>query len=132
MDVVSLRWAWLAAILLTPFLQKLARRRQAGQPVMDMEGVRSRVASAREPVAIAGLVVIVAVLACCCGALLAAGVTALLLSPQWLGGVLVAVAAACALAAVPEVRGIRRGLRARRLRLHGDDVTRELDGRPPT
>jgi hypothetical protein len=126
-----LRWGWLAAILFAPFLQKLARSRQAGKPVVDMEGVRSRVASARGPAEIAGLAVVAAVLVCCCGALLAAGVTALLLSPQWLGGVLVAVAAVCALAAVPEVRGIRRGLRARRLRLHGDDVTRELDGTPP-
>jgi hypothetical protein len=128
---VSLRWAWLAAILLVPLLRKLVRSRQAGRPVVDMQGVRSRVASARQPAAIAGLVAVVAVLVCCCGALLAAGVTALLLSPQWLGGVLVAVAAVCALAAVPEFRGIRRGLRARRLRLHGDDVTRELDGTPP-
>jgi hypothetical protein len=128
---VSLRWVWLAAILLAPLFRKLARSRQAGRPVVDMEGVRSRVASAREPAELAGLVVVVAVLVCCCGALLAAGVTALLLSPQWLGGVLVAVAAVCALAAVPEVRGIRRGLHARRLRLHGDDVTRELDGTPP-
>jgi choline-glycine betaine transporter len=128
---VSLRWAWLAAILLAPLLRKLVRSRQAGRPVVDMQGVRSRVASARQPAAIAGLVAVVAVLVCCCGALLAAGVTALLLSPQWLGGVLVAVAAVCALAAVPEFRGIRRGLRARRLRLHGDDVTRELDGTPP-
>ena len=126
-----LGWKWLAVILLAPLLRKLVRSRQAGRPVVDMQGVRSRVASAREPAAIAGLVVVVAVLVCCCGALLAAGVTALLLSPQWLGGVLVAVAAVCALAAVPEVRGIRRGLHARRLRLHGDDVTRELDGTPP-
>ena len=126
-----LGWKWLAVILLAPLLRKLVRSRQAGRPVVDMQGVRSRVASAREPAAIAGLVVVVAVLVCCCGALLAAGVTALLLSPQWLGGVLVAVAALCALGAVPEVRGIRRGLHARRLRLHGDDVTHELDGTPP-
>jgi hypothetical protein len=128
---VSLRWAWLAAILLAPLIRKLVRSRQAGRPVVDMRGVRSRAASAREPAAIAGLVVVVAVLVCCCGALLVAGVTALLLSPQWLGGVLVGVAAVCAVAAVPEVLSIRRGLRARRLRLHGDDVTRELDGTPP-
>jgi hypothetical protein len=128
---VPLRWIWLAAILLAPLLRKLVPSRQAGRPVVDMQGVRSRVASAREPAAIAGLVVVVAVLVCCCGALLAAGITALLLTPQWLGGVLVGVAAVCALAAVPEVRGIRRGLHARRLRLHGDDVTRELDGTPP-
>jgi choline-glycine betaine transporter len=128
---VSLRWAWLAAILLAPLLRKFVRSRQGGRPVVDMQGVRVRVASAREPAEIAGLVMVVAVLVCCCGALLAAGVTALLLSPQWLGGVLVAVAAVCALAAVPEVRGIQRGLRARRLRLHGDDVTRELDSTPP-
>ena len=128
---MPLRWIWLAAILLAPLLRKLVPSRQAGRPVVDMQGVRSRVASAREPAAIAGLVVVVAVLVCCCGALLAAGITALLLTPQWLGGVLVGVAAVCALAAVPEVRGIRRGLHARRLRLHGDDVTRELDGTPP-
>jgi protein-S-isoprenylcysteine O-methyltransferase Ste14 len=128
---VPLKWTWLAAILLAPLLQRLARSRQAGRPVVDMQGVRSRAASAREPAAIAGLVVVVGVLLCCSGVLLAAGVTALLLSPQWLGVVLVAVAAVCAVAAVPEFLGIRRGLRARRLRLHGDDVTRELDGTPP-
>jgi choline-glycine betaine transporter len=128
---VSLRWAWLATVLLAPLIRRLAGSRQAGRPVVDMEGVRSRVESAREPAAIAGLVVVVAVLLCCCGVLLAAGVTALLLGPQWLGAALVVVALVCALAAVPEFLGIRRGLRARRLRLHGDDVTRELDGRPP-
>jgi hypothetical protein len=128
---VSLRWIWLAAILLAPLLRRFTRSRQAGRPIVDMQGVQSRVASAREPATIAVLIVVVAVLVCCCGALLAAGVTALLLSPQWLGGVLVGVAAVCAGAAVPEIRSIRRGLRARRLRLHGDDVTRELDGTPP-
>ena len=128
---MSLGWKWLAVLLLAPLLRKFVRSRQGGRPVVDMQGVRARVASAREPAEIAGLVMVVAVLGCCCGALLAAGVTALLLSPQWLGGVLVAVAAVCALAAVPEIRGIRRGLRARRLRLHGDDVTHELDGTPP-
>ena len=92
-----LGWKWLAVILLAPLLRKFVRSRQAGRPVVDMQGVRSRVASAREPATIAGLVAVVAVLICCCGALLAAGVTALLLSPQWLGGVLVAVAAVCAL-----------------------------------
>jgi len=130
--VSPLRWAWLAAILLAPLLRRFARSRQAGRPIVDMQGVRSRVASAGEPTAIAGLAVVVAVLVCCCGALLAAGVTALLLSPQWLGGVLVGVAAVCAVAAVPEILGIRRGLRARRLRLHGDEVTRELNGTPPS
>jgi len=59
-----LRWAWLAAILFAPFLQKLARSRQAGKPVVDMEGVRSRVASARGPAEIAGLAVVAAVLDC--------------------------------------------------------------------
>jgi choline-glycine betaine transporter len=129
---VSPRWVWLAAILLAPLLRRFARSRQAaGRPVVDLRGVRSRVSAAREPAAIVGLAAVVAVLVGCCGALLAAGVTALLLSPQWLGGVLVGVAVVCALAAVPEILGIRRGLRARRLRLHGDDVTRELDGKPP-
>ncbi|MGA2282249.1 MAG: hypothetical protein ABSH07_00980 [Candidatus Dormibacteria bacterium] len=128
---MPLRWAWLAAILLAPLLRKLVRPRQGGRPPVDVQAVRSRVASARESAGIATLFVIVLVLACACAALLAAGVTALVLSPQWLGAVLVGVAAAVALAGVPETLRLRRAVHARRLRLHGREVSRELDGTRP-
>ena len=124
-------WRWITQLLLLLVAWRVARSRRSGQPVVNAEAVKSRVAAAMEPVGIAGHLVVIAVVACVCAALLIAGVTALVLSPRWLGGTLVGVAAICALAAVPEVRRVRRTLRARRLRLRDSAVTRELDAGGP-
>ena len=125
-------WNWLSRILLSTLTRQFARSRQRGRPAIDIQAVRSRVASAREAAGIAGRSVIVAVLACLCAALLAAGTTALVLSPRWLGGTLVGVAAALALVMVPEIVQLRRAVRARQRRLHDREVSRELDHTPPT
>jgi hypothetical protein len=129
---MSPKWAWwLVALVVLPLIRRFVGPRPGGRPGVDVEAVRSRVAAAREPAGIATRIAVVAVVACACAALLAAGVTALLLSPQWLGIALVVVAALLALAATPQVVRVRRTLRARRLRLHGHEVSQELDGTRP-
>ncbi len=85
----------------------------------------------REPAAIAGRFVAVALLACLFAGLLAAGTPALVLGPSWLGWTAFGVALLVALAAVPLVGGLRRALRARRLRLRDRALGRELDGTRP-
>ena len=96
-----------------------------------MQAFRARVAAAREPASIVALLLVLVILACPAAALIAAGVTLLLLGPQWLGGAFAGVAVLLILAMVPEIVRLRRTLHARRLRLHGSAVTRELDSTRP-
>ena len=126
-----LPWRWIGQLFLMLVAWRVARARASGKPVVDAQAVRSRVAAALEPAGIAGHLAVIAVIAGLGAALLIAGVTALLLSPQWLGIALVVVAAVCALAGIPEVVRVRRLLRARRLRLRAGAVNRELDGGGP-
>ena len=125
-------WSWLTRILLATLARRLVRSRRGGRPAVDVETIRSRMASAREPAAIAGRFAVVVAVACWCALLIAAGTTMLVLGPRWLGAVLAGVAAASALAAVPELVRLRRALRDRRLRLRAQQVSRELGGGPPT
>jgi hypothetical protein len=124
-------WNWLTKLALLLVAWRLARSRQAGRPMVDVQAVRSRIASAREPAGIAGRLLVILVLAVPCAALIVAGITALVLSPQWLGATMVGVAAIPALATVPQIVQVRRALRARRLRLHEGDLNRELDSSRP-
>ena len=124
-------WSWLTRIFLLAAARRFTRSRQAGQPAVDVEAVRSRVASAREPAAIAGRFATVAVLACTCAGLLVAGAPAVLLGPAWLGWTAFGVALLLALLSVPQIVRLRRALRARRLRLHDREVGRELDSTRP-
>ena len=129
---MSLKWAWwLVALVVLPLIRRFAGPRPGGRPGVDVEAVRSRVAAAREPAGIATRLLVVTVLTAAGAVVLAAGVTALVLSPQWLGIALVVVAALLLLAALPQVIRVRRTLRARRLRLHGHQVSQELDGTHP-
>jgi MFS family permease len=119
--------AWLLRLLLGALAWRVARARRTGQPVMNVEAVRQRVDAAREPVWIAGRLVVVVVLATFSCALLAAGTTGLVLSPRWLGGVLVGLAVVFGLATVPEVVRLRRSVQARRRRRRERELRRELD-----
>jgi protein-S-isoprenylcysteine O-methyltransferase Ste14 len=124
-------WSWLTKILLLWVASRGAGSRQAGRPAVDVEAVRTRVASAREPAMIAGRIAVVAVLACICAGLLAAGTPALVLGPSWLGWAAFGVALVVAAVGVPQVTGLRRALRTRRLRLRDREVGRELDRTRP-
>ncbi|HBV94167.1 MAG TPA: hypothetical protein DEG26_05620 [Chloroflexi bacterium] len=124
-------WSWLTRFLLAALARRFVRSRPAGRPGPDVQAFRARVAAAREPASIVALLLVLVILACPTAALIAAGVTLLLLGPQWLGGAFVGVAVLLILAMVPEIVRLRRTLHARRLRLRGSAVTRELDSTRP-
>ena len=100
-----------------------AGARRAGVPGPGGGGARAA--------SIVALLLVLVILACPTAALVAAGVTLLLLGPQWLGGAFVGVAVLLILAMIPEIVRLRRTLHARRLRLRGSAVTRELDSTRP-
>jgi len=119
---------YLFRLLVGLLFYRFARARRTGKPVVDMAAVRGRVNAVREPVSIAGRVVAALALAAVSLALLAAGVSGLVLTTlTWLGGLALGLAAVFALAAVPEVVSVRRTVRARRRRLHEQELQRELD-----
>jgi fatty acid desaturase len=124
-------WSWLSRILLAFIARRVARSQQAGRSPVDAQAIRARMAAAREPAVIAGRMVSVAILACLCAGLLVAGTPALVLGPSWLGWAAFGVALIVALIALTQVAGLRRALRARRLRLRDREVSQELDGSRP-
>jgi hypothetical protein len=121
---------WLVRLLLGWLAYRYARRRRTGQPVVDAQGLRRRVAAAREGASIAVRLVVVLVLVVFSATLLAAGTTGLVLSPRWLGGLLTGLAVVFALATVPEIVGLRRIVQARRRRRRENDLRREAEARP--
>lgn len=120
--------AWLVRLVVGMLAWRLVRARRTGQPVVNTSAFRHRVEAAREPVGIAGLLVVVAVLGTFSAGLLAVGVTTLVLGPRWLGGVGAGLAVVFALATVPELVRLRRTVVMRRRRRHDRDLKSELDG----
>ena len=132
-------WSVLIRIVTGLFFWRLAgaRRRAAaaqagGHPAArttpGSAAMRRRIREARETASLASRVVVTAGFAIATALCLAGGTSSVVLTPRWLGGVLLAAGTVFAILTIREARLARRLVRLRRLRRRDRLLRRELPG----
>jgi hypothetical protein len=122
-------WTVIARIIFGLVAWRFVRSRQKGEPMVNVEQLRGRVGSVREPVSIVAHLITTVVLSAFTGAIVTAGITVATHSPKWLGYGLLGISAIFGIAALQELIKLRREVAARRRRRQTRELTRELDQR---
>jgi hypothetical protein len=107
--------------------QRRARSGSAGPPRPTLPGqLARRLSAVRRDAGIAARIFTLGVFLAASGVLATAGTSSAVLTPRWLGVVLLTLAAAAGVAAFLEARGLRRAIVLRRLQRRDEAVRREL------
>jgi hypothetical protein len=129
-------WSLLIRLLSGVLFWRLAgarRRAAAGQAagraagrVASSPAMRRRIREARETASLASHLAVVFAFALATSLCIAGGTSSVILSPRWLGGVLLAVGAGFATLTFREARLARAIVRTRRLRRRDQQLRREV------